>query len=253
MKSKDWDKIANDYFEHVSSPFEEGAQLPIENEIRKMNTKARQRMIVCDAGCGIGNLIPLLSKNFKQVVAFDFSKGMVEQAKTRFSKLKNVEIRQEDMTNLKKLKGKFDCVFSVNSMIMPSSNMVDDAMVEVHNSLRKGGKLIAVMPSLESVLYESMLVQEVHLKKFHSEKIATWQTKRKVGAQYYDFYTGLIDIEGKQKHFYSFEIEHRLKKAGFKNIKLSKVFYPWSSVQDMKPPESAKDAQVWDWFVTAEK
>ncbi len=253
MKSKDWDKIANDYFEHISSPFENGASLPIEAEIKKISLNKRQRMIVCDAGCGIGNLIPLLSKNFKQVTAFDFSKGMVENAKKRFAKLKNVDILQQDMTDLKSMKGKFDCVFSVNSMIMPSAMIVDKAIVEVHDSLKKNGKLIAVMPSLESVLYESMLVHDKHLEKFRSEKIAAWQTKRKVGAQYYDFYTGLIDIEGKQKHFYQFEIEYRLKKAGFKNIKITKALYPWDTVQDMPPPTAAKDAKVWDWFVTAEK
>jgi SAM-dependent methyltransferase len=251
MESKDWDKIAKDYFRDISSPFEDGVSNPLESEIEKIEDKKKKTVL--DAGCGIGNLIPILSQNFEKVTAFDFSEKMVDEAKKNCAELKNVEIFRKDMTELSDLKEKFDIIFAVNSIIMPSIRDVDKSIKEIFNSLKENGKFIGIFPALESVLYEAMVVQERQLEKHEDEKQAAIITKRRVGMQYYDFYTGIIDIDGKQKHFYEFEIIYRLKKAGFKNIKIKKVLYPWEKVQDTQLPETLTKADLWDWFVVAEK
>ncbi len=253
MDRKDWDLVAKDYFNELSSPFEHDVINPLPDEIGRI--KDSKRMTAGDIGCGIGNLIPLLSERFEKVIALDFSKGMVDAAKKRCEGKRNIELMQRSMTDLSELKGKLDVAFAINSIIMPSTRDVDASIKEIHSTIKEGGRLIAVFPSLESVLYESMLVHETQLARFEDEEKAAINTRRIVGKQYYDFYTGMIDVEGKQKHFYEFEIRHRLEKAGFRNIRIKKVLYPWEKVESTPLPESVKGKEVklWDWFVTADK
>lgn len=45
-----------------------------------------------------------------------------------------------------------------------------------------------------------------------------------------------------------------MRKAGFKNINIRKVLYPWELCDDEKYKELFKnEAKLWDWFVTSEK
>jgi SAM-dependent methyltransferase len=251
MQAEDWDDIADDYFEKISSPFESDVINPLNDEIIRLSDNDK---FVCDAGCGVGNLVPLLSDNFGKVLAFDFSSNMVETTKRKASKLENVEVKKKDFLDFD-MKNMFDYVFAVNSLIIPSGVKIDKAIAGIFGSLKKNGKMIAVFPALESVLYESMIVNESELEKYDDEKKAAIMTKRCIGKKNYDFFTGIIDIDGKQKHFYKFEVEHRLQKAGFKNIEIKKVLYPWVNIHETILPKSlkGKDVMLWDWFVTAEK
>jgi SAM-dependent methyltransferase len=251
MEAHEWDIVAKNYFQEVSSPFESDVINPLVNEIEKLSKKSKY---VCDAGCGIGNLIPLISKSFGKVLAFDFSEKMVEAAKNNCTSLKNVNIIQQDMTKLDFIET-FDYVFAVNSIIMPSSRKVDEAIYKLYESLKEKGQLIAIFPSLDSVLYQSMLINERQIEKHDDENKAARITKRRIGKHKCDFFTGITNTGGRQKYFYGFELEHRLKKAGFKTIKMGKVLYPWKNLESSTLPKSVLDKNImlWDWFVIAEK
>lgn len=249
MKPKDWDKISKSYFEELTSPFAKGVKNPLYSVIEKIkNTKSKS---VIDLGTGIGNLVPFLSKNFKDVTAIDFSENMLKTAKKN-CKEKNVRFKQLDMKDMKEFYGKFDVAVSINSILLPSVKDVNKIISEIFNILKDNGKFIGVFPSLNSVLYYAMLVYEQELK--NGEDLARKRTYRTIGKEDYDFLLGILDYEGKQKHYYDFEIEYRLKKAGFKNINIRKVFYPWELSDDDKYKELFKnESRLWDWFVTAEK
>ena len=56
-----------------------------------------------------------------------------------------------------------------------------------------------------------------------------------------------------QKNYYSFEILWRLRKAGFKKIKIKKVLYSWEEFADAGQDYFPEEELPWDWYVICEK
>jgi ubiquinone/menaquinone biosynthesis C-methylase UbiE len=246
MESKEWDRIAKDYFNNLGSPFEKGVINPLFGMVKRIN--GREKMSAVDLGTGVGNLLPFLEKNFESVTGIDFSEKMLEQAE---KKAKKSELVQKDMRKLGGLYEKFDIAFSINSMLLPSANDIDKMMKEASRVLKKSGKLFAVFPAIEAVLYKAMLTYNYESKK--DEKKARKKTHKLIESEKYDFLLGLMNEDGEQKHFYKFEIEYRLKKAGFKNIRFSKVEYPWKIWGEKYYLKFKNNPMMWDWLVEAEK
>lgn len=56
----------------------------------------------------------------------------------------------------------------------------------------------------------------------------------------------------RQKFYYDFELKVRLKNAGFRSIRFSRVFYPWQEgISDYAMFKGRPKMR--DWFVSAEK
>lgn len=249
MKQKYWDKVAKKYFENIISPFQEGVKNPLYEYIDRFEGRDKS---VIDIGTGIGNAVPHLAGRFSRVAALDFSEKMVEVARERH-KFENVEFFVRDARHLEEFHGKFDVAVAVNSIIAPSVKDVEKIISEAYNVLRPGGKLLAVFPSMEAILYQAMLVYETVLEETGDEKKAVTRTRRELGSKRFDFLVGL-DKEGfAQKYFYRFEIKYRLKRAGFKRIKVRKVYYPWNISEEAGYSSFHGKPHMWDWFVIAEK
>ena len=200
MKPKEWDKIAKTYHENLKSPFGKVLNNPLQKAIKDIKNKDKKSVI--DIGCGIGNLLPYL-KGFKHITATDFSKEMLIIAKNKYPK---IEFFEADSRNLKQFKN-YDIAFAINSIIMPSIKDVDITLKQVKNTLKKQGILIAVFPAIESLLNQSMLVYERQFEKTKNESKAKIRTKKIIGN--HNFMFSIINDNGKQKHFYKFELKHR--------------------------------------------
>ncbi len=250
MDAKDWDAIAEDYHDHVISPFQEGVINPLYDCIREMQD--RTTMTVGDLGCGMGPLLPFLSKHFRSVIAVDFSEKMLEKARERCTS-KNVTFLRTDLSDLSELEGRLDLAVSVNSILLPSVRQVDCILSQLHRALKPDGRFMGIFPSLEAVLYQSTLIYDRELGNYEDEETALTQTKRILEKNKFDFIGGTYDDHGqKQKFYYDFEIRLRLKKAGFKNIRLKKVLYPWGD--DVSGYEDFPgQPRMWDWFVIANR
>jgi len=249
MEAKDWDQIADRYEREITSPFQEGVINPLYDALRSISD--RQKMTVADLGCGMGRLLPFLAKNFREVVAIDFSKRMIEKAKER-TDAKNVSFCLCSLTNLSEFYGRFDVAVSVNSILFPSSKAVNDILAQVHKTLKSEGVIAAILPSMEAILYQATLLFDRELMQLQDEEKALLSTKRILERRKFDFISGIYDDDGlRQKFYYEFELRHRLKRAGFKNLRVKKVLYPWG--EDMGSFETfCREPRVWDWFVEGE-
>lgn len=247
MQPKEWDKVAKRYFEALDSPFAKNVINPIYKYLDKI--KGKKQMTVIDLGCGVGNFLPYLSKRFKKVIAVDFSPKMLDLAKKKCSKLKNIEFVQQDITDMKEFHNKADVVVAVNSILMPSLEKNKKAFQEAFNVLKKPGYFLAVFPSINSDLYRAILTFEREFEETGNEKQAIKDTHTIISSKDYDFLTGIYENEGKQKHFYEFEVEYKLKRLGFENVKGDKVLYPWS----MAPEKFPGQPKLWDMFFYGEK
>ena len=250
MNADDWDGIADRYEDEITSPFQEGVINPLYDAIRAIPNK--RELTVADLGCGAGSLLPFLSKNFKNVVAIDFSSRMIERAKRRAG-AKNVSFHLCSLTELAPFYGQFDIAVSVNSVLFPSSQVVNGILSHIQKTLKPEGTFAAIFPSMEAILYQGTLVFDRELAKIGDEEKALLSAKRILERRKFDFISGIYDDDGlRQKFYYEFELKYRLKKAGFKNLHIKKVLYPWG--EDMGSDEEfMRQPRVWDWFIEAQR
>ena len=249
MDRQAWDKVAKDYLAHVVSPFDEGTATPLFNELRAV--RRRGEKTAADLGCGVGPLLPFLAEQFGSVAALDFSPGMLRRARRR-TPSRNVRFHRADLRDLSRFRRSFDVAVAVNSILAPSARQVNRILRQVRSVLRPGGAFFGVFPAMDSVLYHAMLVTERESAEHRSERVALRHARAVCEEKKYDFLTGVFDDGGdRQKHYYRFELRHRLRRAGFRKLRFRKVRYPWDpSVSGFEcfPGEP----KLWDWLVRAE-
>jgi len=243
-----WDHIASDYLEHIVSPFDQGTINPLFD--RLLQVPDANRKTVADLGCGVGALLPFLAGHFHRTVAIDFSTGMLRRARHAV-RSKTVGFRRADLRDLSAFRGAFDVAVAVNSILAPNSRVVNRMLRQIQSALKPGGSFFGVFPAMDSVLYHAMLVLDRETEEHASEQIALRHTRRVCERSKYDFLTGIFNDDGdRQKHYYRFELRHRLRRAGFTYLRFSKVRYPWNEAVsgfECFPGEP----KLWDWLVVA--
>ena len=95
MEKKEWGKYAKTYHSNIISPLLDKVTNPLFNDINNISNS--KELIVADLGTGIGDLLPFLSENFKEVYAIDFSKKMIDAAKEKHSTYPNIKFEQADI------------------------------------------------------------------------------------------------------------------------------------------------------------
>ncbi len=247
MAARDWDRVAADYFTEIVSPFSSGVPRAL---VRALDAipDARRRT-AGDLGCGIGTLLPTLAARFRRVVAVDFSPAMLARARAACP-ARHVSFRRADLADLRTLAGRLDVALSVNAVLTPDPARLDRIFGELLRVLRPGGRLIGVFPAMEPVLYQGFLIHERERSR-HDAARARVRTSRILERTKYDFvHATYREGSRAQKFFYAFELTHRLRRAGFRQLRLGRLTYPWGDAvggYESFPGEPP----MWDWLVRA--
>jgi SAM-dependent methyltransferase len=207
---------------------------------------------VADLGCGTGILLPRLLGRFQRVIALDFAPAMLSKARKRLGRrARSVEFLERPMHEIDDLAGVVDVALAVNSLVMPDVRLIDRTLRAIRASLRPGGLFLGVVPSIDAIQYHTMLLMDRALDegatREEAERLAAFQAEHSL----YEFGFGRFRFQGiEQKFWQSFEIEHRLRKAGFSSVALDQVRYPWD---DSIPggAEFADHPRSWDWSFIA--
>jgi trans-aconitate methyltransferase len=250
VNEKDWDRIAHKYFQEISSPFSDGVDNPLFRVIEHI--PRREQLSVIDLGCGIGNLTPYLCDQFRNVIAIDFSHEMVKATMDKCGEKNNVVVRKEDLRDLRSFYNSVDVAIAVNSIILPSIIETKQVFLQIHQCLRRNGHFIGIFPSMVSDLYRAMLTFDREYQSTGSERLAMKNTRVIMGEKNYDLLFGMYQNHGFQKHFYAFELKYRLEEAGFIDVTIDKVLYPWNQCEDEVFAHEEKP-RLFDWFVVAGK
>ena len=120
------------------------------------------------------------------------------------------------MHELDDLAGELDLAVAVNSLVMPDVRLIDRTLSSIRKSLKPDGLIMGVVPSIDAIYYHMMLLIDHSLDQgfplVEAEKLAALHVERRQ----YDFAFGRFQFEGlRQKFWQPFEVEYRLKKAGF--------------------------------------
>jgi len=249
MAARDWDRVAADYFTEVVSPFAAGVPPAL---VRALDAvRDAKRKTAGDLGCGIGTLLPTLAARFRRVVGVDFSPAMLARARAA-CRARHVTLRRADLADLRTLAGTLDVAVSVNAVLTPDLERLDCIFTELFCVLRPGGVLIGVLPAMEPVLYQGFLIHERERGQ-HAPARARVRTNSILERAKYDFvHATYCEGARTQKFFYSFELTHRLKRAGFRHVRLGRITYPWGEAvggYESFPGEPP----MWDWLVRARR
>src|SRR3989338_7926479 len=114
MNAKQWDKIAKVYHEEIVSPLRTEVNNPLVRKLK--NVADKKNKIVADVGCGRGELLDLLAKQFKIVHAIDFSRGMIALAR-KASSAPNIQYNLKSFSELEAFENSCDVVLAINSVL----------------------------------------------------------------------------------------------------------------------------------------
>ena len=106
---------------------------------------------------------------------------------------------------------------------------------------------------MEVYTYQSLIIADRQAKKGGDYDETVKKIKKLIPDEEHDFLLGITNFDGKQKNYYRFEILWRLKKAGFRNIRIKKIFYPWREFEEAGQGYFPREDPPWDWYVICEK
>jgi SAM-dependent methyltransferase len=243
-----WSKAAADYEKEFIDPYHPEVRNPLCERLLQL---ADTRKTVADLGCGIGPLLPFLAAQFRTVFAVDFAAGMLERARSRCQGLSNVTFLQRPLTDLAPLAGLLDVAVAVNSLVMNDLDDLENSLRQIGLCLRPGGVLLAILPAMDAVHYVTMLLLDRARTRGLPPAAARRNAAQHGEHALYDFAFGGFRYQGLEQHFWQpFEVRYRLRRAGFRRIRMTKVLLPWEQFAcgaDLKD-----QPRPWDWLVQSE-
>lgn len=250
MDDQAWDRISGDYYSEILSPLKDSKHNPLIDDLQALKSK---KLSVIELGCGLGELIPFLEENFRTVTAIDFSQEMISQAKTRSAR-SSTNFQVMDIADTIGMDASFDVAVAVNSILASSLVKLNQMIRTVFKILKPGGRLFAIIPAMESYIYQNMLFVDRELEKEVPQEKVILQASKKLDHKSYDAFHGLIDFEGDvQKAFYRFEIVYRFGKAGFVDFNIVRVPYRWTKWKEAGQMYYPGEDPPWDWYFNSGK
>jgi SAM-dependent methyltransferase len=244
-----WSQAARSYEENFVDPYHPDVRNPLLAALQKLpDTRTK---IVADLGCGIGPLLPFLAQRFKRVLAIDFAEGMLERARERCKGLANVEFLRRPLTDLAPLAEQVDVAVAVNSLILPGVAELDASLGQIRSILRPGGQFLGIVPAMDAVHYHTMLLVDRALAAGKPIEAARKNAAHHGEHRLYDFAFGQFCYQGLDQHFWQpFEVHYRLRRAGFRRVRLKRVWLSWTQFPCGK--ELREHPPPWDWFFQAD-
>lgn len=243
-----WSHVAAVYEKEFIDPYRSDVQSPLPRALRRLANRGAKH--VADLGCGIGPLLPLLTRHFSKVSAVDFAAGMLERARAVIAGRSNIEFLRLPLTDLQLLHGKLDVAVSVNSLIMPDPRDLDTALREIRASLTPGGCFLGILPAMDAVHYLTMLLLDRALALGQPPDKARQNAAHLNDHDCYDFAFGEFRFQGLEQHFWQpFEIRRRFEHAGFRLRRLKKVHLAWE--QFSHSLDLRQHPAPWDWYFLA--
>lgn len=240
-----WNRIGSAYQDEIFDVFRSDRHQLLSKILGKY---ANPEHTAIDFGCGVGRAFEFLSPSFRSVLAVDISDNLLGIART--ADFNNITFKRHDLT--KPLKAKADFGFCCNVVMLPEVDKNRVMLRNIRKSIRPGGHVVMVMPSLESFFYSAWQLIEWYKKEGTSpENIDASELAGFKGTKA-DLVQGIVRIDGvKTKHYLQTELEVLFRNSDFTKVFINKLEYDWTT-EFTKPPRWMKGPYPWDWIIEAE-
>lgn len=235
---KHWNRIGSSYQEEIFDVFRSDRNKLLPKILGKYYNNDH---LAIDFGCGTGRAFEYLAPNFRSVLGVDISDNLLAIAKkTAFT---NIKLKQHDLT--KTLRSTAEFGFCCNVVMLPEVNLNKAMFRNIRKSIRKGGNLVIILPSLDSFIYSTQRQLEWCEKDGSEPDLAGFKGSKS------DLVEGIVRIDGvKTKHYLEPELKLLLTNARFGDVVINKLEYDWTS-EFSSPPKWMKAPYPWDWIVEA--
>lgn len=147
-----WDKISGiyDLYQIVNKKVNDKAAFLCAKQIKSND-------IVLECACGTGIMTKFIAPCCKKLVATDFSRKMLKQAKKKLKNQNNVLFRYADITDLKFRDNCFDKVVAAN--VIHLLDNPEKAMSELKRVVKPGGQIILPTYVAKTSKMSSLLIK----------------------------------------------------------------------------------------------
>lgn len=242
---EDWDAQARRFEERVCHVLAEDrggvVAKAIAAEARRLaRGRTRRRILAGDFGCGTGRALRLLLRSFGSVLAIDTSEACLALACAAAGPEDEITFIQADLGAARLSLPLVDAGLCVNVAIMPDEKARSRVLGNVARHVRKGGRLLLVVPALESELLVRRVVAELsgaRPREGRGERLAD----------------GIVRVGGvATKCWTREELGLLAPKIGCRALSIERVEYGWETELD-RPPRGLREPHPWDWLVVLER
>lgn len=248
-----WDRLAPAYDQAVLSSIDADLSGII---ARRLDELAGRKKTALDLGCGVGKYLGPLADRFGQVVAVDHSDELLKIARRDYGHRSNVDIRMLDaVRGCPPAVVRADVVVCANVLIMADEALREAILNTARKSMAPNGRLVLVVPSLESALLAHRRLVEWYRRDgsadAETDAAADGFPPSKRGCR--EILRGIMRIdEVPTKHYLAEELGLLLQGSRLAIEHLDKVPYSWGS-EFGDAPRWMREPYPWDWLVVAKR
>ena len=275
-KKSFWDALSETYHQDVISPFSRGVSFRFETDVRRILGRWKrdgtlESRAAVDFGCGCGDALLTLAGSVGIAAGIDLSDQMLNKSQARLEKRgidlcrlrgpKSVSLlarmlnpsyqcnhvaRQTvlvtgNLFELGMLRGRVDLGVSINSICPPTAKQAKLMFDGIARSIKAQGRLILVLPSLDTMYYLERLFWRHHRRPWGGGRI-----NEKEGA--------FVEPDGfQQKFFTPHEIVRLCAWKGLRIVRMEKIRYPWELMRRFGWGFFPGRPRLWDWYVVADR
>jgi len=246
MNERDWDHVAESFEEEIFNVPANDKKGYIAHWVKELSGPG---VVATDLGCGVGRTLPMLADRYEKVYAVDVSSQCLEVAERSCERYTNIDYVHADLSKDRNSYPAADVVLCINTLLNASLEIREPLVDRTCRSVKRGGHLLLVVPSLNSALLTAYRHLQWNLRAGMDPKEA--QQKAALNSKGLEHGTVYID-NVPTKHYLKEELEALLADKGFNMIAMEKLEYPWST-EFTDPPKWMKAPYPWDWFVVAQR
>jgi SAM-dependent methyltransferase len=237
--------VAADYGRHVLSVREHDRSGLV---LARIDAHADPGATAADIGCGVGEFTVHLARRFRRVEACDHSKEALARTRDacRGTTEARVRLHHVDIVSAPAPFEPVDFVLCVNVLLMPALDERMRAWRFATNQTRSGGKLLLVVPSHESILFQVHLSVAADLADGRDGATAEREAARSVSATA-PMHLGVHMLSGvPTKHYLADELRALFDEHHLELEELTRLEYPPGG------PHVLGDG-VWDWLAVGRR
>lgn len=245
-----WDGIADRFDEEVLKILDHDRSGTLAEVIAKI---ASPKKSVADFGCGNGSLLPLLSRQFRNVHAIDTSRRLLADAQQRHTKTGNIRYERADLSRPFRISRKVDVLLCVNLLIQPNAGTRERILENAVASLKRRGTIILVVPAFESLHHTYHTIVEINVALGMKREKAIAEVKAVYLDEVLSPLEGIVTLgtEPTKMHTQE-EVRTALMDQGLTRIFSHRIEVDWAEMID-DAPEGLGAPYPWDWLFVARK
>ena len=246
MNERDWDQVADTFEKEIFNVPANDTKGHIKHWVERL---AAPTATITDLGCGVGRTLPMVSDHYATAYAVDVSSECLAIAERNCADRSNITYVHADLSTDKNGYPAADVVLCINTLLNASLEVREPLIDRTCRSVKRGGHLLLVVPSLNSAL----LTAYRHLQWNLRDGMSAKEAQQEAALNGKGLEHGIVHIDDvPTKHYLREEIEAMFTARGFAIETIEKIEYPWTTEFD-SPPKWMKAPYPWDWFVVARR